>query len=128
MTPILPLRSRFYPGTAVADGTQFLRVKFPKEVASLPYSVRFDTGDGPLYFRVMHDRQVKICRLCMSPVHVMRVCPQFVCRECLEKGHYARSVKQRAVTPSIENDILESPNIMHVSLFDKRYCFSFQMI
>lgn len=88
--PILPLKRRFYPGTSVADGTRFLKVIFPKEVASLPYSARFDTEDGPHYCRVIHDKQVKICRLCMNPGHVLRECPEFTCRECLEQGHYAR--------------------------------------
>ncbi|KAL2095508.1 hypothetical protein ACEWY4_010227 [Coilia grayii] len=90
VTPILPLRRRYYPGTSVADGTRYVKVRFPKEVASLPYSARLDTEDGPQYCRVLHDRQVKICRLCMSPGHVLRECPAFKCRECLEQGHYAR--------------------------------------
>ncbi len=34
VTPTLPVRRRYYPGTTVADGTRFLRVKFPKEVVS----------------------------------------------------------------------------------------------
>ncbi|XP_042561206.1 uncharacterized protein LOC122130563 [Clupea harengus] len=59
--PILPLRRRYYPGTSVADGTRYIKVRFPKEVASLPYSARFDTPDGPQYCRVIHDRQVKLC-------------------------------------------------------------------
>lgn len=88
--PILPLRRRFYPGTDVADGTRFIRVRFPKDIVSLPYSTRFETSDGPLYCRVIHDRQVKICRLCMSPDHMLRDCPKFTCRDCLQQGHYAR--------------------------------------
>lgn len=55
VTPILPLRRRFYPGTTVADGTRFIRVKFPKDIASLPYSTKFETEDGPQYCRVIHD-------------------------------------------------------------------------
>ena len=88
--PILPLRRRYYPGTSVADGTRYIKVRFPKEVASLPYSARFDTPDGPQYCRVIHDRQVKLCRLCLQPGHIMRNCPEFTCRECLQQGHYAR--------------------------------------
>lgn len=88
--PILPVRRRYYPGTNVADGTRFLKVRFPKEVVSLPYSARFETEDGPQYCRVIHDRQVKICCFCMSPGHVLRDCPGFACRECLQQGHYAR--------------------------------------
>lgn len=92
--PILPVKRRYYPGTNVADGTRFLKVRFPKGVVSLPYSARFDTDDGPQYCRVIHDRQVKICRLCMSPGHVFRDCPGFACRECLQQGHYARECDQ----------------------------------
>ncbi len=58
-----------YPGTDIADGTRYLRVKFPKEVVSLPYSTKFDTEEGMQHFRIMHDRQVKTCRLCMNPGH-----------------------------------------------------------
>ncbi len=45
VTPILPVRRRFYPGTTVADGTRFLRVKFSQEVTSLPYNTKFMTEE-----------------------------------------------------------------------------------
>lgn len=93
VSPILPLRRRYHPGTTVADGTRFIRVKFPKEVMSLPYNVKFDTEEGPKYFRVIHDQQIKTCRLCGSAEHEKKDCPQFVCRECLEQGHFARDCK-----------------------------------
>uniref|UniRef100_A0A673LRR2 CCHC-type domain-containing protein n=1 Tax=Sinocyclocheilus rhinocerous TaxID=307959 RepID=A0A673LRR2_9TELE len=86
VTPILPLRRRYYPGTTVADG----RVKFPKDVVSLPYNTSFETEEGTQFFRVIHNQQVKICRICSSAEHEKKDCPQLTCRECLEQGHYAR--------------------------------------
>lgn len=44
---------RFYPGTETEDGARFVKVKFLKEVASLPYSTRFETAEGSQYFRIM---------------------------------------------------------------------------
>lgn len=43
--PILPLRRRYHPGTKMADGTRFMKVKFPQEVTSLPYNTRFMTEE-----------------------------------------------------------------------------------
>ncbi len=88
--PITKVRRRRYPGTDIEDGTRFLKVRFPKEVASLPYSTRLETAEGLQYFRVMHSHQVKTCRLCMSPDHLLKECPKFVCYKCEERGHYAR--------------------------------------
>ncbi len=93
VTPILPVRRRFYPGTTVADGTRFLRVKFSQEVTSLPYNTKFMTEEGAQFFRVIHDNQVKTCRLCSSAEHERKDCPLFACRECLVQGHYARDCK-----------------------------------
>lgn len=73
VTPVSDIRRRMYPGTDIADGTRYLRVKFPKEVVSLPYSTKFDTEEGTQYFWMMYDRQVKTCRLCMNPGHVQRL-------------------------------------------------------
>ncbi|KAI2645421.1 Gag-Pol polyprotein [Labeo rohita] len=70
--PISKIKRRVYPGTSIEDGTRFVRTRFPKEVASLPYSTKFETAEGPQYFRVMHNHQVKTCRLCMSPDHVVK--------------------------------------------------------
>lgn len=85
-----PIKRRMWPGTTIADGTRFMRVKFNKQVQSLPYSAKFETVSGTEFFRVIHDRQVKVCRLCIQPGHVLRECPEFYCHKCGEQGHYAR--------------------------------------
>lgn len=90
VSPISKIKRRVYPGTTIEDGTRFVRARFPKEVASLPYSTKIETAEGPQYFRVMHSNQVKTCRLCMSPDHVVKECPEFVCFKCEERGHFAR--------------------------------------
>ncbi|KAJ8006284.1 hypothetical protein DPEC_G00126690 [Dallia pectoralis] len=51
--------------------------------------------EGPEYFRVIHDRQVKVCRVCIQPGHVVRECPDFFCRRCKAQGHYARECNQQ---------------------------------
>lgn len=79
--PMLPVKRRYYPGTRVTDGTQFLKVRLMKDLVSLPYSTRIDTADGPQYCRVVHDNQVKSCWLCLSPGHLFMDCPRFVCRD-----------------------------------------------
>ncbi len=91
VTPTSDIKRRYYPGTEIADGTRYLKVRFPKEVVSLPYSAKFETAEGAQYFRIMHDRQIKICRLCMDPGHVFKDCPDLKCYECEEQGHYARN-------------------------------------
>lgn len=93
VTPTSRIRRRYYPGTEIEDGTRFVRVKFPKEVVSLPYSTRFETAEGTQHFRIIHNRQVKTCRLCMNPEHVMRDCPKFQCYKCEQQGHFARDCK-----------------------------------
>lgn len=89
--PISIIKRRVYPGTNMEDGTRFVKARFPREVASLPYSTKMETAEGPQYFRVMHSHQVKTCRLCMSPDHVVKDCPDFRCFKCDEKGHFARN-------------------------------------
>lgn len=88
--PVSTVKRRCYPGTNIEDGTRFIKAKFPREVASLPYSTRFETAEGTQHFRVIHNKQVKTCRLCMSPEHILKDCPDFKCRKCEEHGHFAR--------------------------------------
>lgn len=88
--PISKIKRRLYPCTNVEDGTRFVKVRFPREVVSLPYSTKLETEEGPQYFQVMHSHQVKTCRLCMSPDHVVKDCPEFKCFKCEERGHFAR--------------------------------------
>ncbi|XP_046900229.1 uncharacterized protein LOC124483727 [Hypomesus transpacificus] len=87
---ISPITRRMWPGTRIVEGTRFVKVKFTDTVKSLPYSTRFDTEMGAQYFRVIHDRQVKVCRMCIQPGHIVRECPEFLCRNCGRQGHYAR--------------------------------------
>lgn len=91
--PISKIRRRVYPGTSIEDGTRFVKTRFPKEVISLPYSTKFETEEGTQYFRVMHSHQVRTCRLCMSPDHIVKDCPDYKCYKCCEMGHFARDCK-----------------------------------
>ena len=88
--PVSPIRRRKWPETDIYDGTRFLKVRFPDSVSSLPYSTRFETLEGVEYFRVIHDQQKKVCRLCLQPGHILRDCDEFKCHKCHRVGHYAR--------------------------------------
>ncbi|KAA0724017.1 hypothetical protein E1301_Tti022923 [Triplophysa tibetana] len=90
VTPIAGIKRRVYPGTMIEDGTRHVKSRFPKEIMSLPYSTKFDTEEGLQYFRVMHSHQMKICRMCMSPEHMIKDCPEFKCHKCEERGHFSR--------------------------------------
>ena len=85
-----PIKRRMWPVTDIVDGTRFCKVKFTDSVQSLPYSTKFNTVEGFEYFRVIHDNQVKVCRLCIQPGHILKECPEFICHKCGEQGHYAR--------------------------------------
>nr|AAI54031.1 Zgc:171886 protein [Danio rerio] len=89
--PISDFKRRLYPGTEIEDGTRFIKARFPKEVISLPYSTKLETAEGMQYFRVLHSNQVKTCRLCMSPDHMVKDCPDFKCYKCEERGHFAKN-------------------------------------
>lgn len=87
---VSPIKRRMWPGTEIAEGTRFCKVKFTETVKSLPYSTRFETLEGLEHFRVIHDKQVKVCRLCIQPGHILRECPDFKCYRCGKQGHYSR--------------------------------------
>ncbi len=46
LIPYQKLKEDATPGTDIEDGTRFLKVRVPKEVASLPYSTRLETAEG----------------------------------------------------------------------------------
>ena len=69
VSAVSPFKRRMWPGTDIADGTRYGKVKFNNAVQSLPYSTKFDTATGPEYFRVIHDRQARGCRMCIQPGH-----------------------------------------------------------
>uniref|UniRef100_A0A8C5GE18 CCHC-type domain-containing protein n=1 Tax=Gouania willdenowi TaxID=441366 RepID=A0A8C5GE18_GOUWI len=84
------VKRRMWPGTQIADGTRFVRVRFTDAVQSLPYSTKFDTANGPEYVRVIHNKQIRVCRGCLQPGHIFRECPDFMCHKCGAQGHFAR--------------------------------------
>ena len=90
VSAVSPIKRRVWPGTDIVEGTRFVKVRFTQEVRSLPYSVKFETLMGTEHFRVIHDKQVKVCRLCIRPGHIIRDCPEFTCFKCGGQGHYAR--------------------------------------
>ena len=82
------IKRRFYPGTEVADGTRYVVVKFPPNVSSLPYTVKFDLGNNKYeYIRVKHDNQNKVCSKCLSDEHLYANCPENKCYRCNNYGH-----------------------------------------
>lgn len=97
------IKRRVWPGTDIVDGTRFVKVKFTDTVKSLPYSTRLQTLQGIEHFRVIHDRQVKVCRLCIQPGHILRDCPEFTCYKCGKQGHYARECAGEEKCPVCRN-------------------------
>lgn len=96
--PASPIKRRKLAGTDIYDGTRFLKVRFTDVITSLPYSTKFDTLEGAEYFRVIHDSQQKVCRLCLQPGHIIRECPEFRCFQCSGVGHYARECTAKTET------------------------------
>lgn len=85
------IKRRFYPGTEVADGTRYVVVKFPPNVSSLPYTVKFDMGNNKFeYIRVKHDNQNKVCSKCLSDEHLYASCPDNKCYRCNSYGHISK--------------------------------------
>lgn len=62
---VSPITRRMWPGMHITDGTRFVKVQFIKYVQSLPYYTKFDMAQGQGFFRVIHDKQVKLYRLCI---------------------------------------------------------------
>lgn len=85
-----PVYRRAYPFTQIADGTRYVKVKFPPGLVSLAWSMGFETSAGKKYFKVVHDHQIKVCSECQSPEHIFRNCPYFLCKGCGEQGHKSR--------------------------------------
>lgn len=90
-----PIRRRMWPGTNVADGTRLVRVRFDGTIKSLPYSTKFETAAGPQFFRVIHNYQTRVCRLCREEDHLLKECPKFRCFRCNEQGHYIKDCRQK---------------------------------
>lgn len=84
-----PINRRFYPGTTIADGTRYAKVRLPEHMTSFPYTLKFQKD----YYRCIHNGQLKVCSLCYSSEHLFRACPEFRCFKCKEQGHYARACK-----------------------------------
>lgn len=44
VTVLSPVQRRYYPGTDIADGTRFVKVRLPPTLPSIPYSVKLDSS------------------------------------------------------------------------------------
>ena len=87
-----PVKKKNHPGTNVADGTRYVICKFPPNINSLPYTMRFQIDkDKYEYVRVKHDKQAKVCSQCLSDEHLYAECPDNQCYRCNNMGHLARN-------------------------------------
>jgi len=84
------IKRRYHRGTRCADGTRFLDTKFPPNVKSLNYLMKFNTVYGPQMFKVKHNNQTKVCLCCYSDEHFIKQCPEFKCFQCGVQGHSKR--------------------------------------
>ena len=105
ITVLSPIKRHFLKDSKrkVTDGTRYVRVRFPSALKSLPYSVRFDTCDGPQPFKVLHNGQVRTCNQCFETDHVVANCPFVECRICREQGHIARNCENKRCPNCREN-------------------------
>ncbi|CAC5402728.1 unnamed protein product [Mytilus coruscus] len=86
-----PIKQHMYDGTSVTDGTRYVVVKFPPNISSLPYTMKFDLGNNQHeYIRVKHDHQSKVCSNCLSPNHLYLNCPNNKCYQCQSFGHISK--------------------------------------
>ncbi|CAG2191731.1 unnamed protein product [Mytilus edulis] len=90
---VSPIYRRTVPGTQVADGTRFMRCKFPPGLVALPWTIPFKIGSDTKYFRLKHNNQTKVCSECSSPDHMKNSCPHFECYGCGAVGHSKRYCK-----------------------------------
>lgn len=44
---------------------------------------------------MIHDYQVKVCRLCLRPDRILKDCLEFQCFYCKEQGHYKRDCTKK---------------------------------
>ncbi len=73
-----------------------LKSSFQRRVTSLPYSTKFETSDGLQYFRVIHDGQVKLCRMCLQPDTFLKIAPTLRVLNALSRDILQRIVKQKS--------------------------------
>lgn len=105
-----PVRRRYYERDDVwiADGTRYVRAKFPEGMSSLPYAIKFDNIGDYKYYRVLHNGQIKVCNNCLSPDHMAKSCPKTKCFVCKNFGHIARACPSKDTNKdragSAEND------------------------
>ncbi|CAC5361462.1 unnamed protein product [Mytilus coruscus] len=86
-----PIKQHMYDGTSVTDGTRYVVVKFPPNISSLPYTMKFDLGNNQHeYIRVKHDHQSKVWSNCLSPNHLYLNCPNNKCYQCQSFGHISK--------------------------------------
>lgn len=95
VSAISPIKRRMWPGTNIADGIRYVKVKFNQTVQSSPYSARFNTATGPEYFRVLHDGQVHghYARECYKDVKRYELCHNNM-ENCISNESVAGSIAE----------------------------------